>query len=73
MCDIGCFKDIVQPKRASLGSGVVEMHVVVGLNKDLQELDLSQVVKLRQSWMDQTPDRPTSNGPNTTVLHEERS
>jgi hypothetical protein len=59
-CDIGCFKDIIQPKRASLGVGVVEMHVVVGLNKDLHQLDTTKIVPLRENWEQCIPTRPHS-------------
>jgi hypothetical protein len=58
--DIGCFKDIVQPKRASLGPGVVEMNVVVGLNRSLHELDTTKVAPLRENWAECIPTRPSS-------------
>jgi hypothetical protein len=75
-CDIGCFKDIVQPKRASLRAGVVEMNVVVGLNKDLHELDVSKICKLGESWEAMIPDRPSSpvgyhDGEEQAVPYEE--
>lgn len=75
-CDIGCFKDIVQPKRACLRAGVVEMNVVVGLNKDLHELDVSKICKLRKSWEAMIPDRPSSpvgyhDGEEQAVPYEE--
>jgi hypothetical protein len=61
-CDIrcSCFKDIVQPKRASLSAGTVEMYVVVGQNKDLHELDTPKMKPLRENWEACIPKRPSS-------------
>jgi hypothetical protein len=61
-CDIGGFKDIVGPKRATgrMDPAAVEMHLVVNKNDDLTELDPGRLEPLPRSWERLYPTRPSS-------------
>jgi hypothetical protein len=60
-CDIGAFKDVIPPKRAILEPAAVEMHIVVGRNKDLTELDPRKIEAVpHTTWERLYPTRPMS-------------
>jgi hypothetical protein len=60
-CDIGAFKDVIPPKRARLEPAAVEMHIVVGRNKDLTELDPRKIEAVpHTTWERLYPTRPMS-------------
>ena len=58
--DIGAFKDIISPKRESLDPGMVEVLLVVKLNKSLAEFNTLEVKVLRRgdTWKEKLPRRP---------------
>jgi len=57
--DIGAFKDIISAKRESLDPGMVEVLIVVKLNKSLAEFNTLAVGELSsQSWKEKIPRHP---------------
>mmetsp|Transcript_16268 Transcript_16268/g.21285 ORF Transcript_16268/g.21285 Transcript_16268/m.21285 type:complete len:167 (-) Transcript_16268:30-530(-) len=60
-CDIGGFKDIIAPKRGLLDPGMVEVLLMVRLNKPLTEYDIGKIATLPcDTWQTKIPKgRPT--------------
>jgi hypothetical protein len=60
--DIGAFKDIISPKRGSLGPGLVEVQMMLRINKDITTLDTTKVSKIGKHWTQHMPKRPDFPG-----------
>ena len=56
--DIGGFKDVIGPKRAQLDPGLVEVQLMLNVNKDLTTLDTLKIPKLGVGWRTHIPTRP---------------
>lgn len=59
-CDFGSLPDIIRPKRASLKPGMVEVAMMLMLNKALIPIDPSEVPELGKDWRKHIPLRPQS-------------
>ncbi len=57
-CDIGGVGDIIAPKRGSLDPGLVEVNLMLRVNKTLQELETINTKRLGSNWQQQIPKRP---------------
>ena len=56
--DIGSFKDVVQAKRGRLDPGLVEIELLLKINKSAATLDTSKVKDLGSGWKSHIPKRP---------------
>ena len=57
--DIGSFKDVISPKRATTSAGMVEVQLLIKVNKSLVELDTREIKDLGNNWKSYTPKRPS--------------
>ncbi len=58
-CDIGGVGDIIGSKRGSLDPGLVEVNLMLRVNKSLQETETIKVPRLGDKWKEHIPVRPS--------------
>jgi len=56
--DIGGFKDVLPPKRGSTMPGLVEVQLLLNINKKLVSLKTDEIPKLGDNWASHIPSRP---------------
>ena len=69
--DIGGFKDVLPPKRGSTAPGLVEVQLLLNINKKLVTLKTDDIPKLGSNWMSHIPTRPFLPDDCMEVGHDE--
>jgi hypothetical protein len=60
--DIGAFKNVITPKRDSLSPGLVEVQMLLRINKELTTLNTMKIKQIGKKWKQQMSKRPEFPG-----------